>query len=337
MPLDPLVVRRLRRTRSAPPGRASSDPARARRYTAGLEQFEELIQAAADVAPSARPLPLFYALAQGGYAIAAARLGYRDGRLKESHGIAAGDTPARASRLTVSPTRSGALVDVTAALGSALPRPDITIDALWSALPESTGDPFPDSTASPVLQVRPHDRPNMGMAFLQMTRHVRADVGPIPRSVMDGPEPLIELGALLDSYPSAQGWSIEGDANPFVRISADKALVRLHWDMPESSGSATARWRYLQDHIVTSVPGSHDVFYLPPGLGADNQVLHPLVIWWSLLFGLSVLARYHPDAWIPMLDVNTSEEATVLESILDDGLTTIPQLLLQALEAEAVR
>ena len=43
-------------------------------FVSALEQAEQLMRAARDVGPAARPLPLFYALSQAGRAITAAKL-----------------------------------------------------------------------------------------------------------------------------------------------------------------------------------------------------------------------------------------------------------------------
>ena len=65
-------------------------------------------------------------------------------------------------------------------------------------------------------------------------------------------------------------------------------------------------------------------------------MIHLLVTWWALLFGLSKLARYHPDAWLSMLDVDHSNEATTLEAILHEGLTVVPSLVLNALTGQPI-
>lgn len=62
---------RLRASRWAPPGRASSG-SRRKTYTAALEQTEQMFRAAAVVGPATRPLQVFYGLSQAGRAIAAA-------------------------------------------------------------------------------------------------------------------------------------------------------------------------------------------------------------------------------------------------------------------------
>lgn len=56
----------IRATRAEPPGRAGSDPDRRATYGAALQQFDELLAAAAVAGHASRPLPLFYALSQAG-------------------------------------------------------------------------------------------------------------------------------------------------------------------------------------------------------------------------------------------------------------------------------
>src|SRR5262245_43808405 len=66
------TAKRLRATRANPPGRASDDGLRRGTYGAALQQFDDLITAAAAVGPVSRPLPRYYAVLQAGKAIAAA-------------------------------------------------------------------------------------------------------------------------------------------------------------------------------------------------------------------------------------------------------------------------
>lgn len=63
----------IRATRAEPPGRANTDDERRATYGAALQQFDELLTAAAASGHASRPLPLFYALSQAGRALAAAR------------------------------------------------------------------------------------------------------------------------------------------------------------------------------------------------------------------------------------------------------------------------
>jgi hypothetical protein len=51
------------------------------------------------------------------------------------------------------------------------------------------------------------------------------------------------------------------------------------------------------------------------------------MMWWLLLFGLSIFARYHPELWAETLDVDRSEHAVPLEGVLDRALAIVPALI----------
>jgi hypothetical protein len=53
--------------------------------------------------------------------------------------------------------------------------------------------------------------------------------------------------------------------------------------------------------------------------------------WWSLLYGLSMLARYEPDTWTQALDIDQSPLAMPLEALLEVALTSVPHHVLKAL------
>ena len=55
-----------------------------------------------------------------------------------------------------------------------------------------------------------------------------------------------------------------------------------------------------------------------------------MLIWWALLFGLSLLARYEPVAWQTALDLDQSRIADPLTKLLDDALEIVPDLLYAA-------
>ncbi len=67
----------------------------------------------------------------------------------------------------------------------------------------------------------------------------------------------------------------------------------------------------------------------PAIVGAEPPV--PLMTWWALLFGLSMLARYHPAEWAQALDRQHSWAATELERAMDVAIEALPQLILEAL------
>jgi hypothetical protein len=54
--------------------------------------------------------------------------------------------------------------------------------------------------------------------------------------------------------------------------------------------------------------------------------------WWAVLYGLSMLARYHPVEWEWALAVNSSPVAVLLEQAMDVALIVVPELVLEAIE-----
>ena len=88
------VLRELRATRAAPPGKAAHDDERRAIYNAALQQFEELLDAARAVGPASRPIPLYYALNQASRAIVAAS---GDVASIDGHGLANTGTALRES------------------------------------------------------------------------------------------------------------------------------------------------------------------------------------------------------------------------------------------------
>lgn len=64
-------------------------------------------------------------------------------------------------------------------------------------------------------------------------------------------------------------------------------------------------------------------------------MLSSLLNWWTLLFALSMLARYEPAAWTQAIDYDVSELAAPLRQLLEIGLDRVPELIRRALEAHA--
>jgi hypothetical protein len=70
--------------------------------------------------------------------------------------------------------------------------------------------------------------------------------------------------------------------------------------------------------------------WLIPAVGERSDRLPPVLIWWIMLFGLSLLARYEPVAWQASLDLDHSVIADPLTKLLDDALEIVPDLLFAA-------
>ncbi|MGO9959020.1 MAG: YaaC family protein [Solirubrobacteraceae bacterium] len=132
----------IRATRASPPRYALDDDERRRVYGAALAQFDELITAATAVGPVSRPLPLFYALSQGGRAIAAA---HADSAWRlRGHGLScrvldAAPLDTEVKRTPVASKDGGSVDSVTGvagATGGQAFSEAATIGALWASLPE---------------------------------------------------------------------------------------------------------------------------------------------------------------------------------------------------------
>lgn len=60
----------------------------------------------------------------------------------------------------------------------------------------------------------------------------------------------------------------------------------------------------------------------------------PLMTWWLLLYSFSILARYEPRRWVKLLDRDTPGVAVLLRYALEEALTAVPQLVLEALDRQ---
>jgi len=54
-----------------------------------------------------------------------------------------------------------------------------------------------------------------------------------------------------------------------------------------------------------------------------------------MLFGLSILARYEPEAWGRAIDINASREAVAIEHILNAAMDSLPELFYRSLTGHA--
>jgi hypothetical protein len=79
------------------------------------------------------------------------------------------------------------------------------------------------------------------------------------------------------------------------------------------------------DDVLTEREGSRR--WLPPALAPGHEPQPRLVLWWILLFGLSIVARYEPDAWSGSLTAERSRLAVPLEAMLDGAHEAVPQLV----------
>jgi hypothetical protein len=88
---------------------------------------------------------------------------------------------------------------------------------------------------------------------------------------------------------------------------------------------AAGQWSFYET-MGTRYRGAR---YWFPSVG--GQRLHPLVVWWAVLYTLSMLARYEPQRWAETIRVNTSRWAVPLEHLLDVALDALPEVIFDSL------
>jgi hypothetical protein len=325
---------RLRATRASPPGLASADHDRGATYAAALQQFDDLIDAARAVGPVSRPLPLYYAVHQAGKAIAAA---WAEGEWRTaSHGLTQhrlrrngeqDEPPGWQSdilRFRVKPQdQPGIFGTVASTLGTASLTGSVELGALWSALPGASppADAGPWPLALPVYPLA-NDEPGVP-SWVSVC--LRGQPAPDAKAV----------NHLLASYPDATGaraTTYDGHLlisptpwGPGVGVMLPKT------DVQESQGGPPPQ-ELFATHARNRAPGyrSGEERWLRPRVGDGSDLLPPVLLWWVLLFGLSLLARYEPAAWRAALDLDKSPAADPLMKLLDDALVIVPDLLFEA-------
>lgn len=317
----PAVAWRLIRSlRHAPPGRAQSGDRR-KTFDAALEQAEQLFTAAADSGTATRPILIFYGLSQAGRAVAATTKS-SEWRLR-GHGITVkgpSDGRRSVSEVALQNSGRGSFTVLCAALGCAS-LPDVTpLGELWCLLPESRRFPLPGMGDARPLHV------NVDRAGVLPEGVVRARVNPLPDDIPhrapEGQDPSrgqaagrhaerARLSKFLANYPSLEGWRFATPEGNPVGIVADSAL--LEWD-----GS-------VREETLTT--GYRAGGYAFPRIGGSDAAGDPIMIWWAVLFALSMLARYEPMEWAAGTLVSQSPDAVAIEHVLTEALVVIPELI----------
>src|SRR5205823_868241 len=113
-----------------------ADPGRRSVFSAALQQSQELATAADVVGPATKPLPLFYALSQGGRAVAASRATDETWMVR-GHGLSV-ETAESVAATHVERQKGGrdSFGVVAEATGSDDFDGTVALGALWASLPE---------------------------------------------------------------------------------------------------------------------------------------------------------------------------------------------------------
>lgn len=309
------ALMQLRATRANPPGRAADDPTRRSLYGAALQQFDDLLDAAAASGHAGRPLPLFYALSQAGRAVVAA---HGATGIVTSHGLSeerlVGGPDPLLRQVKRSRASNDALSNVCAATGAPDPYGStiktIELGAAWASLPaENRYLRGWDPRWRPSLEAFIHSRTRLEL-------HVTSNA----------PEQAVDVTST--SYPQLPDGFRHGppEHNQLIGVPDVAHAGEVTWPDDDSPSAVT---------LTRRGESPYDRWLLPAAPGSD-QPFTPLTAWWVLLFGLSIFARYDPGLWVTVLNLDDpGGHALPLRLLLDQALETIPELISDALVGEA--
>lgn len=308
---------RLQALRADPPGLAKASGARRRVFGAALEQWDALMVASAGLSAAASPILLFYALAQAGRALSAARVAGQPWR-SQAHGLSVNQAGAPLGNTVISPTEREAsgFALFCRSLDSPRLSADTTLGALWASNPHLEVVEGLGSDSDPVLPLS---------AITSGEPAVRALlVGDAASALPDNPsEAAVVLRRRLAAYPTTRDGLAVGSQVP--RSSHDgRPQIEIAWH--DDAGRPR-----LIERFAPSLGGPNSGTYLFPALNDADDVLHPLALWWATLLTLSSLARYHPEEWRAALVRDRSAVAVPLEEGLDVARELLPWLILHAL------
>ncbi|ROS41399.1 hypothetical protein EDD35_3756 [Amycolatopsis thermoflava] len=329
----------LRSLRHSPPGAAKRGQ-RKGTFNAALEQSEQLFLAAETVSPAARPLLLFYGLSQAGRALAAVSRKKIVANTKynlKGHGIEAGETEKAltdglASVTVVDGKSSGAFVVVSQILGAGSLPDKTAIGSLWSLLPESKRIPLSRADDVRPLQVAlpgPHvvrgqDVP-ADVSFVPLDLAGRRPKNSASSEFEDQPDwekERQDVARYIDNFPTLKGWRFRYQDGPIQAQKTNGGLVvPIEWSTP---GQQVAD---EEAFVAERTVGYRGIRYAYPAIGNAGTVTHPMLIWWAILYAMSVIARYNPLVWQGLISVNENEDAAAIEKILDDAVRVLPELI----------
>lgn len=322
----------IRALRADPPGRATNGP-RKKVFGAALQQAEELFRSAETLGPSTRPINIFYGLSQATRALAAAGIVDNQAWQLRGHGITHERGFDRALSSVIfkeSPDIRGAYTSLADLLKSARSdRPVLLVDALASLPHTPDGDSWTTRARSLSYRLRPQGMDGASYVishdyFIETAgwplppTGVSADIENLRRWALDYLEtnfPILASGLPLpDDYPQ-------------MRVEDGRRILTIKFHSPDSLGSNWQRERVIQD-LGTQYYGQPFAFPCFPGFAAPQ---HPLIVWWACLWCFSMYARYEPSRWSSLTDVDTSKDAVGIETLLEDSLDIVPELVLREL------
>lgn len=326
--------RAIRSIRADPPERISACLRGHRRdvFHMALEQSQQQFAAAAAIGYESRPLNLFYGLAQAGRAIAAAssRLGAAGtGNLEAwlpggGHGLKFDTTVPNAERLLAAPVRaqtgrSDTFSRVSHALSSPVDFDEVAFGRLLAQVPEIFHE-FRRTDLGPTT-LQPNGIYGGNTLVFPAGWELQAPGAPTDTGSLD------DLRAWIREYPALADFDIDHDGDDAPRKSQN--MGHLWLVIPDPTA---LRWQdpYFMPAGAVTYRRSSAIF---PKLGSSQSPSHPLMVWWMLLFALSMVSRYSPRDWSHLMSIRESRIASILEHLLDTALDAVPNLIAEALSS----
>lgn len=249
----------------------------------------------------------------------------------------------------------GSFTGVANAIGSPVLGGTTTLGALWAANPDLRHVPIPTDAG---LWPRALDIP---IGIQRMSTGIYGDELPDPWATpvvtggmvvttIDCPgETSDEVAEAIQPYPTLRGAFAltPGGMSSAVRGAADDVVVRSAMGGPDrvaigvkapAETTMADQWERLRALAsVVEIDSSQPVHPVPSLVGfalpevGGARAPSPLLLWWALLLGLSILARYEPAAWTLAVDLDVSTLAVGLERVLDVAAERVPMRILDGL------
>ena len=125
-----------------------------------------------------------------------------------------------------------------------------------------------------------------------------------------------DIRTLGATYPALNGATVTGEGGSGTTAAGVEVV---HYYMQFGPGVRPLT-RYRGDEIIL------------PAAPGENREFHPVMVWWAILFTMSMLTRYRPKIWTDIVNVDTSAYAVPTEFVLDAALDSVPDLLAYALD-----
>ena len=121
-----------------------------------------------------------------------------------------------------------------------------------------------------------------------------------------------QLRRWLAQYPSLIGWDFVHNTEPDkpIGFTFDAATTRL--EMPLRLPNVTCSANELEN-LQRRAFTYHSTMMVYPTLDGTVRAAHPFILWWAVLYLLSMLARYQPREWTQLIDVSHAPEAVAIE------------------------